>query len=73
MQNQHHLDIHAYSIDDIFHLFKIPSKTNISMEQLKNAKKITLNMHPDKSKLPSNYFLFYKKAFEISFNSFSLI
>ena len=63
----HHLDISEYSLDDIFNLFKIPSKTKITMEHMKQAKKITLQMHPDKSHLSDSYFLFYKKAYEIIF------
>ena len=61
----HQLDIHGYSLDEIFNLFKIPSKTHITTEHIKQAKKITLQMHPDKSMLPHDYFMFYKKAFEI--------
>jgi hypothetical protein len=61
----HYLDIQDYSLDEIFHLFKIPSKIHITTEHIKQAKKITLQMHPDKSKLPHEYFMFYKKAFEI--------
>jgi len=61
----HQLDIHNYSLNEIFNLFKIPSKTHITTEHIKQAKKITLQMHPDKSKLPHEYFMFYKKAFEI--------
>lgn len=66
----HHLDIQAYSLDEMFALFKIPSKTKITIEHMKQAKKITLQMHPDKSKLPDSYFLFYKKAYEIIFTYF---
>ena len=67
MQNQpqHQLDIQAYSLDELFILFQIPCKTKITLEHMKRAKKITLQMHPDKSRLPDYYFLFYKKAFEI--------
>jgi hypothetical protein len=36
----------------------------MSLNQLKNAKKRVLMLHPDKSRLPAEYFLFYKKAFE---------
>jgi hypothetical protein len=61
----HYLDIQDYSLNEIFNLFKIPSKTHITTEHIKQAKKITLQMHPDKSKLPHEYFMFYKKAFEI--------
>ena len=65
MQNQHHLDIREYSLHDIFTLFKIPTNARITTDHMKQAKKITLQMHPDKSRLPDSYFLFYKKAFEI--------
>ena len=63
--NQHHLDIREYSLHEIFALFKIPFNSQITLEHMKQAKKITLQMHPDKSRLPDSYFLFYKKAFEI--------
>jgi hypothetical protein len=43
----------------------------ISLEQLKHAKKKVLMTHPDKSKLHSNYFLFYKKAFDIIVNYYN--
>ena len=36
----------------------------MTLEQLKVAKKKVLMIHPDKSKLPAEYFLFYKKAFD---------
>jgi len=36
----------------------------ISIDDLKAAKKTVLMTHPDKSGLPSDYFLFYKRAFE---------
>jgi len=38
------------------------------MEDLKRAKKIVLMTHPDKSGLGSEYFLFYKKAFDMILN-----
>jgi hypothetical protein len=37
----------------------------MSIEDLKRAKQKVLKTHPDKSKLPSDYFIFYKKAYEI--------
>lgn len=59
----HNLDIHAYSFEEVLHLFDLDY--DISVDNLKRAKKKVLMMHPDKSKLPPEYFLFYKKAFEI--------
>jgi hypothetical protein len=45
-------------------LFQLTSSV-ISAEDLKRAKKQVLMLHPDKSHLPAQYFLFYKKAFDI--------
>jgi hypothetical protein len=59
------LDIHNYSLDELFKLFELNIHDKITVDQLKTAKKKVLMMHPDKSNLPSTFFLFYKKAFEI--------
>ena len=63
----HNLDIQMYSFKDILELFHIDDYT-INENQIKKAKKVVLMTHPDKSKLPSEYFLFYKKAFDILHN-----
>jgi hypothetical protein len=52
-----------YKFSELLELFQL--NYNSTIDDLKNAKKIVLKMHPDKSRLPSDYFLFYKKAFEI--------
>jgi len=52
-----------YSFEEILALFQLSPKYDL--EELKRAKKQVLMTHPDKSKLPPEYFLFYKKAFEI--------
>jgi len=52
-----------YSLDEVLGLFEL--NYQISLEDLKRAKKKVLMLHPDKSKLSAEYFLFYKKAFEI--------
>lgn len=59
----HNLDIHMYSFKEILDLFNV--SYNLNLEDLKRAKNIVLKMHPDKSGLSSEYFLFYKKAFEM--------
>jgi len=59
----HNLNINSYSLDELLGLFNL--NYNITLNDLKNAKKQVLMLHPDKSKLSSDYFLFYKKAFEI--------
>lgn len=58
----HNLNIHMYSFQEILDLFQLPS--TFGEQELKRAKMMVLKMHPDKSRLPSEYFLFYKKAFE---------
>jgi len=63
MQSNHNLNIHMYSLDEVLGLFDL--KYNITMDDLKRAKRKVLMLHPDKSKLSSEYFLFYKKAFDI--------
>jgi hypothetical protein len=52
-----------YSFKELLGLFQLDN--NITLEDLKRAKTMVLKMHPDKSKLGSQYFLFYKKAFDI--------
>lgn len=61
------LNIDNYSLDDILNLLRIPS-SDFDEEDLKAAKKIVLKMHPDKSKLPPKYFLFYSKAYKVLFS-----
>ena len=46
-------------------LLDLNSSQTVTVEHLKRAKKKVLMMHPDKSRLPKEYFLFYKKAFDI--------
>lgn len=62
----HNLDIYSYKFEEVLDLFHL--NYEFSENDLKNAKKMTLHMHPDKSRLPPEYFLFYKKAYEIVYN-----
>lgn len=62
--SHHNLDIRNYSLKEIFDLFNL-NPNDLTDENMKRAKWIVLKTHPDKSGLPSEYFLFYKKAFEI--------
>lgn len=62
--NSHNLNIHMYNLQEILALFDL--SYDISVEDLKRAKKKVLMLHPDKSKLSPDYFLFYKKAFDIA-------
>jgi len=61
--SNHNLNIQMYSFNEILGLFDLP--INMNIHDLKRAKKQVLMLHPDKSKLPSEYFLFYKKAFDM--------
>ena len=60
------LDINNYSLQDILNLFKMSD--NFNEEEIKNAKKIVLQTHPDKSRLPKEYFLFYQQAYKMLFS-----
>jgi hypothetical protein len=60
----HNLRIDQYTLDELLGLFDLKSY-EITLEQLKAAKKRVLMLHPDKSRLGPEYFLFYKKAFEV--------
>lgn len=60
----HNLDIRHYSLDEIYALFECRRDT-ISLSDLKRAKQRVLMTHPDKSGMPSDYFIFYKRALEI--------
>lgn len=57
------LDINNYNLQDILSLFKIP--VNFDELDMKMAKQVVLKTHPDKSKLPAEYFLFYSKAYKM--------
>jgi len=61
----HNLDINKYSLDELLGLFNLSYK--IDFESMKNAKKKVLSVHPDKSRLPPEYFIFYKQAYEVVF------
>jgi hypothetical protein len=60
----HNLDIRQYSLDEIYALFGVNRET-LSIEGLKKAKHRVLMTHPDKSGMPPDYFIFYKKALEV--------
>ena len=64
------LDINNYELADILNLFKIPVLFND--KHLREAKVIVLQMHPDKSKLPKEYFLFFTKAYKMLYEIFKV-
>ena len=57
------LDISNYSLEDILKLFDINYDYNANI--LRNVKKRVLMLHPDKSKLDKEYFLFFSKAYDV--------
>ena len=60
------LNIENYELNYILNLFKMP--TNFSENDLKDAKKIVLKTHPDKSGLQPDYFRFFSKAYKVLYN-----
>jgi len=56
------LNIHNYDLNDLLNLFKLPF--HFKEEHLKEAKKIVLKTHPDKSGLDKEYFLFFSQAYK---------
>ena len=64
------LDINNYELADILNLFKLP--VMFEEPHLKQAKIIVLQMHPDKSRLPKEYFLFFTKAYKILYKEGTL-
>jgi hypothetical protein len=60
------LNIDNYSLDDILQLFRL--STDFNEADMKEAKKIVLKMHPDKSRLDAKYFLFFSKAYKVLYS-----
>ena len=60
------LNLDNYSLDDLLSLFKIDNIA--SQHDMSRAKSIALKMHPDKSGLDKEYFLFFSKAYKILYN-----
>lgn len=59
----YNLKLEDYSLDNILDLFGLTRE--ITPVQLIRAKKKMLMVHPDKSRLPPEYFLFYQKAYGV--------
>lgn len=64
------LNIDNYDLNDILKLFHIPIAFNA--DHLKSAKKVVLKMHPDKSNLDKDYFLFFTKAYRIIYQIYTM-
>jgi hypothetical protein len=63
------LNLANYELKDIFKLFLINQNTILTDDVMKEAKKVVLKLHPDKSQLDPKFFIFYsgayKKLFEV--------
>ena len=57
------LNIDNYNLKDILKLFSISE--NFSEKDMRDAKKIVLQIHPDKSNLDAKYFYFFSNAYKI--------
>lgn len=57
-------NIDDYNCKDILNLFSLSIENKLTLDDIKNSKKKLLKIHPDKSSLPSKYFIFYKQAFD---------
>jgi len=57
------LNIENYTLHDLYNLFHI-SNNVLTEETMKQAKKMVLKTHPDKSKLEPKYFLFFSNAYK---------
>lgn len=64
------LEINNYELTDILNLFKLPIM--FEEKHLRQAKVVVLQMHPDKSHLPKEYFLFFTKAYKILYEIYKV-
>lgn len=57
------LNIENYSREELYKLFGFNSLVILSEDDMKEAKKIALKTHPDKSRLDNKYFVFFSEAY----------
>ena len=62
------LNIDNYSRVELYQLFGFRSSIVLSEENMKDAKKIVLKTHPDKSRLDEKYFVFFSSAYKKLFS-----
>lgn len=58
------LNIDNYSRPDLYKLFGLNNSVILTEDIMKEAKKLVLKSHPDKSHLEPKYFLFFSKAYK---------
>ena len=63
------LNIDNYELNDLLDLFKLDY--NFSEDDLKCAKKAVLMLHPDKSGMDKEYFLFFASAYKIVYSVYN--
>ena len=63
------INIDNYELEDLLNLFHL--EYNFNEEDLKKTKKTVLMTHPDKSKLPKEYFLFFTAAYKIIYSIYT--
>jgi hypothetical protein len=64
------LNISNYSLVELLKLFHLP--VDFDEQHLKRAKKQVLMMHPDKSKLDKEFFLFFSSAYRLLFSVYTV-
>ena len=57
------LNIENYSREELYKLFGFKTSIMLTYENMKEAKKIVLKTHPDKSRMDDKYFIFFSKAY----------
>lgn len=57
------LNIDNYSREELYKLFGFKTSIILNENAMKEAKKIVLKTHPDKSRLDNKYFIFFGKAY----------
>ena len=60
------LNIDNYNLDDLLGLFKLGY--NFTENDMKQAKRIVLKTHPDKSNIDKKYFLFFSRAYKVLYS-----
>ena len=58
------LNIEEYSREELYKLFGLRKNATLTEDIMRQAKKIVLKTHPDKSRLENKYFIFFSKAYK---------
>ena len=63
------LNIDNYNLTDLLKLFNLDY--NFSEDELKKAKKMVMVLHPDKSGMSKDYFLFFSAAYKVVYSVYN--